>query len=252
MLILAIDTAGPSGSIALCRCGEGAHAADDNLIELVPLAGRTFSAQLMPQIAALLARHHLDKHAIDAFAAASGPGSFTGLRVGLSTVKALAEIMNRPIAAVSLLEAIAWAGMAEERVAAERVARVSDPGSSGASDVPVIAALDAMRGEVYVGEYMLRPGALPQLLREVLLPVKEFAAEAQLSAGSPILTPDESVAAAVRTRGREAAIVPRPQSDVIARLGALKIVAGEVTSSEELDANYLRRSDAEIFSKGSS
>ena len=72
MLILSIDTAGPSGSIALCRCGEGAP--DCEVIELVPLAGRTYSAQLMPQIAALLARHKLDKRAIDAFAAASGPG----------------------------------------------------------------------------------------------------------------------------------------------------------------------------------
>src|SRR5512141_3310282 len=104
MLILGIDTAGSNGSIALLRNGE--------LLELVPLAGRTYSAQLMPQISALLARHKLDKRAIDAYAAATGPGSFTGLRVGLSTVKALAEVTHKPIAAVSLLEALAWASVA--------------------------------------------------------------------------------------------------------------------------------------------
>jgi tRNA threonylcarbamoyladenosine biosynthesis protein TsaB len=136
MLVLAIDTAGKEGSIALLRNGE--------LLELVPLAGRTYSAQLMPQISALLARHHLDKRAIDAYAAATGPGSFTGLRVGLSTVKSLAEITHKPIAAVSLLEALAWAG-------ARGVPQLSEPGIADQPfEAQIIAALDAMRGEVYV------------------------------------------------------------------------------------------------------
>jgi tRNA threonylcarbamoyladenosine biosynthesis protein TsaB len=237
MLVLAIDTAGKEGSIALLRTGE--------LLELVPLAGRTYSAQLMPQISALLARHKLDKRAIDAYAAVTGPGSFTGLRVGLSTVKALAEITHRPITAVSLLEALAWAG----------VARVSDPGThnpeSSESEAQVIAALDAMRGEVYVGEYVVSEEAVPKLVREVLMPGQEFAAEAQLAPQLPVITPDESVASLLRARGQEVQLVSRPRSDVIARIGALKIASGQVTSAEALDANYIRRSDAEIFSKGS-
>jgi tRNA threonylcarbamoyladenosine biosynthesis protein TsaB len=231
VIVLAIDTAGASGSIALCRCGAGALASDCEVIELVPLAGRTYSAQLMPQISALLSRHHLAKNAVDAFAAASGPGSFTGLRVGLSTVKALAEVMQKPIAAVSLLEAIAW---------------------SLPSDGNVIAALDAMRGQVFIGEYEARRDALPKLLREALLTLNEFAAEVQPDAHVPILTPDENIATAMRDRGRELQLVPRPRSDVIACMGALKIAAGQVTSPEELDANYIRRSDAEIFAKGGS
>jgi tRNA threonylcarbamoyladenosine biosynthesis protein TsaB len=218
MLILSIDTAGANGSVALLR--------DEEILELVPLAGGTYSAQLMPQISALLSRHQLDKSALDAFAAASGPGSFTGLRVGLSTVKALAEVLQRPIAAVSLLEAIAWSSLVQGQI---------------------IASLDAARGQVYVGEYTVRRDALPELLREALLPVQEFAAEAQLSPELPVVTPDESVAAAVRARGRSAQLVARPQSDVIARLGARKLAAGQATSPEALDANYIRRSDAEIF-----
>ncbi len=229
MLILAIDTAGASGSIALLK--------DNALLELVPLAGRTYSAQLMPQISALLARHHLDKVSIDAYAAASGPGSFTGLRVGLSTVKALAEITHKPIAAVSLLEAIAWAGSAE---------------LAAATDSRIIAALDAMRGEVYVGEYTVRKNALPATARESLMPLAEFAAEAQLTPAVPVLTPDESVAAALRARGGSVQLMQRPQSDVIGRIGAMKLAAGQVTSPEALDANYIRRSDAEIFSNRSS
>ena len=207
------------------------------------LAGRTYSEQLMPQISALLARHNLDKRAIDAYAAATGPGSFTGLRVGLSTVKALAEITHKPIAAVSLLEALAWAG-------ARGVARLCEPGTVDQPfEAQVIAALDAMRGEVFVGEYVVRENAVPQLLREVLMPVQEFAAESQLAPQLPVITPDESVASLLRARAQPVLVVPRPQSDVIARIGALKIAAGQVILPEALDANYIRRSDAEIFSK---
>lgn len=222
MLILAIDTAGSSGSIALLRDGE--------TLELLPLAGRTYSAQLMPQISALLVRHNMDKRALDAFVAASGPGSFTGLRVGLSTIKALAEILQKPIGAVSLLEALAWSARVQGQL---------------------IAALDAARGQVFVGEYEVLSGSLPKTVREVLLPVPEFAAEAQLSPDVPVFTPDETIALAVRSRGRSAELVPRPQSDVIGRIGALKLAAGQAVSSEALDANYIRRSDAEIFFKES-
>jgi tRNA threonylcarbamoyladenosine biosynthesis protein TsaB len=246
MLVLGIDTTGASGSIALCRCGPSALARDFELIELVPLAGRTYSAQLMPQISALLARHRIGKTAVDAYAVASGPGSFTGLRVGLSTVKALAEILGKPIAAVSVLEALAWAG----------VAPVSDRGEGGSgtpnSEPQVIAVLDAMRGEVYVGEYVIPNEALPRVLREVLMPVQEFAVEAELGERVPIFTPDESVASVLRARGLPVQLTSRPQSDVIARLGAAKIAAGQAIAPEALDANYIRRSDAEIFSKNSS
>ena len=107
MLLLAVDTSGKQGSIALARCGPGDTC---ELIEVVPLTGGTFSAQLVPQIAALLSQHGFGKHDLDAFAVASGPGSFTGLRVGLAAIKALAEILQKPIAAVSLLEAVAAAG----------------------------------------------------------------------------------------------------------------------------------------------
>ncbi|MGI9103578.1 MAG: tRNA (adenosine(37)-N6)-threonylcarbamoyltransferase complex dimerization subunit type 1 TsaB [Terriglobales bacterium] len=232
MLILSIDTAGTSGSVALCECGAGALARDFRLIELVPLAGRMYSAQLMPQLSALLERHHLNKAAVDAYAVASGPGSFTGLRVGLSTVKALAEIMDKPIAAVSLLQALAWRAMAT----------VAEEGQ-------VIAALDAARGQVFVGEYVVRMDTLPKLLREALLTLDDLAAEAAARPDVPVLTPDELVTSALSARGISVQLGPRPASDVIARLGALQIAAGQITSPEALDANYIRRSDAEIFSK---
>ena len=117
-------------------------------------------------------------------------------------------------------------------------------------EAQVIAALDAMRGEVFVGEYVVRENAVPKLLREVLMPMQEFAVEAQLVPQLPVITPDESIASLLRARAQPVRVVLRPQSDVIARIGALKIAAGQVILPEALDANYIRRSDAEIFSKG--
>src|SRR5207237_4780679 len=106
MLLLAADTSDKQGSIALANCGPGPAC---EVIEVVALEGGTFSAQLVPQIGALLSKHKFTKQDISAFVIASGPGSFTGLRVGLAAVKALAEILNKPIVAVSLLEVVATA-----------------------------------------------------------------------------------------------------------------------------------------------
>src|SRR4051812_13670296 len=97
MLILSIDTSGKNGSVALAR----GDAEKFQLIATSPVEGGTFSAQLIPQIARLLSQNNLKKSDIDAFAAATGPGSFTGLRIGLTAVKGLAEILRKPIAAGS-------------------------------------------------------------------------------------------------------------------------------------------------------
>src|SRR5438105_8794399 len=137
MLILAIDTSGKQGSVALARADAKAF----QLIESAPVAGGTFSAQLVPQIAELLTRNNLHKENIDAFAAASGPGSFTGLRVGLAAIKALAEILQKPIVAVPLLQAIAAA------------LHINTGAWEADAKATVAALLDAGRGEIFVGTY---------------------------------------------------------------------------------------------------
>ncbi len=222
MLLLAADTSGKHGSIALARCGPGIAC---SVIEVVPLAGGTFSAQLVSQIAALLAKHGFSKHDIGAFAVASGPGSFTGLRVGLAAIKGLAEVLDKPIAAISLLEAAACAAKQQGKV---------------------MAALDAGRGEVYVGEYEVRDGA--KLIGERLLTRDEWLASAH---GGSLVTPDKGLADAARGVGLHVEEIERPNAGAIARLGGPKIMAGETVSPERLEANYIRRSDAEIFSKSS-
>jgi tRNA threonylcarbamoyladenosine biosynthesis protein TsaB len=221
MLILAADTSGKQGSIALAHCFDDGKC---DVIEVVLLAGGTFSAQLVPQVAALLSKHGFKKQDIDAFAVASGPGSFTGLRVGLAAIKGLAEILRKPIATMSMLEAVAIAG-----------------GMQG----KVLAFLDAGRGEAYLGRYEVSAGRA-MMIEERLITVQALT----LSDGElTLVTSDKTIAETLRARGVPVAEVAVQQSDAIASLGWKKILAGETVSPEALEANYIRRTDAEIFSK---
>jgi tRNA threonylcarbamoyladenosine biosynthesis protein TsaB len=215
MLILAADTSGKQGSIALVQVDPTGVC---NVLEVVPLAGGTFSAQLIPQFATLLTRHGFSKHDIDGFAVASGPGSFTGLRVGLAAIKALAEVLNKPIATVSLLAAVAAAARSQGRL---------------------LAALDAGRSEVYVGEY--ESGDCLAMISESLLPLEEFLSSSLSISIGPVITPDAGIANALRNANRPVEEIERPRSDAIAKLGWKKILSGEIVSAEALDANYIRR-----------
>jgi tRNA threonylcarbamoyladenosine biosynthesis protein TsaB len=221
MLLLATDTSGKNGSIALASVTPGQS--EISVLEVVPLAGGAFSAQLVPQIAALLEKHGYGKSDLGAFAVVSGPGSFTGLRVGLAAIKALAEALQKPIAAVSLLEAVAWSSTAHGRV---------------------LAALDAGRGDVYAGDYELE--AQVHRHSERLLSREEFVAEAK---GKAVVTPDAVLAETVRAAGIQVELIEYPNSGVIARLGWERLQRGQTVRPEELEANYIRHSDAEIFSK---
>jgi tRNA threonylcarbamoyladenosine biosynthesis protein TsaB len=223
MLLLAVDTSGKLGSIALARCGPELAC---EVIEVAALSGGAFSAELVPQAAALLEKHGLSKRDIGAFAVVSGPGSFTGLRIGLAVIKALAEVLAKPIVAVSLLEALANAGQSRGRVT---------------------AALDAGRNEVFLAEYEV-DGAVTSPIRERLLSRDKWLE----SAGEEIIvTPDRAIAEAARVKGLPVIEVERPRSDAIAQIGWRKIVRGETVSAEALDATYIGRSEAELFVKGS-
>jgi tRNA threonylcarbamoyladenosine biosynthesis protein TsaB len=221
MLILGVDTSGKQGSIALVR-----EAGDRvETLEVQPIAGGTFSAQLIPQLARMLSDHGLNKQSIDGFAVAAGPGSFTGLRIGLTAVKALGEVLQKPIATVSVLEALALAA-----------------GSKGR----VVVALDAGRSEAYVGFYEVRNERASKR-EEVLLTQEDLIARLR-STKEALVTPDASLEKLLAEQSGGVRLIERPASDFIACVGLVKIRRGEVVSVEELDANYIRRSDAEIFS----
>jgi tRNA threonylcarbamoyladenosine biosynthesis protein TsaB len=219
MLVLGVDTSSKQGSIALLR--------EEQVLGSAPLEGGTFSAQLVPQIARLLKENNLGKSDLDGFSVVSGPGSFTGLRVGLAAVKGLAEILHKPIAATTMLEAMAAAYWKEGKIA---------------------AALDAGRGEVFVAEYDLElsgKAAQTSAKRQLVMSREDAAKELR---GMRVVCCEPPMAEFLRQAGVEVVERPRPDSVAIARIGAAKIARGDVVSSEQLDADYIRRSDAEIFS----
>ncbi|HLY98787.1 MAG TPA: tRNA (adenosine(37)-N6)-threonylcarbamoyltransferase complex dimerization subunit type 1 TsaB [Candidatus Angelobacter sp.] len=223
MLVLAIDTSGKSGGITLA---EG-DAQSFRAIESCAIPGGTFSAQLVPELAALLQKHKFKPQDIGGLAAVSGPGSFTGLRVGLSAIKGFAEALQKPVAVVSLLEALAILSAKEGRTA---------------------AALDAGRSEVFFGVYDVQDGRAATQ-KEVLLSQTGFLEEAKMGGLVSVVTSDTSVAQLASAAGIDIREVARPSSESIARIGLKKLFAGETVSAEALDANYIRRSDPEIFLK---
>jgi tRNA threonylcarbamoyladenosine biosynthesis protein TsaB len=231
MLILAIDTSGQSGGITLAEADAGSF----RVIESAAIAGGTFSAQLIPTLAALLKKHGYGVKDLGGFAAASGPGSFTGLRVGLSAIKGLAETLHKAIATVSVLEALASLANREGKIA---------------------AAMDAGRKEVFLGVYQRNgdsAGEKSDALikqREELLTQQDFLAMLATERPAVIITSGAALAELAAASHSAVVVVTPPGSEMIARIGAGKLLAGETVSVEALDANYLRRSDAEIFFKG--
>src|SRR5215472_17703000 len=170
MLLLVTDTSGKDGFVGLAHAGDSPKRIE--VVEEIPLAGGTFSAQLVPQISGLLQKHELRKTDIDAFIVVSGPGSFTGLRVGLAAIKALAEILHKPIVPVSLLEVAAVASGARGKV---------------------LAVLDAGRGEIYVGQYQV-DGESARMMAEQLLRKHEFL---PLTENAETVSADENLVAAL-------------------------------------------------------
>ncbi len=131
VLVLALDTSSPSGSLAVLR--------DEKVVGVVSTAtGEVYSSRMFRELEFLLGELSLRMEEFELFAVAAGPGSFTGLRVGLAAVKGWAEVYRKPIAAVSALEAVA--------VQAH---------SNAALIVPV---LDARRGQVYFRAVSARRG----------------------------------------------------------------------------------------------
>ena len=219
MIVLAIDTSGKHGSVALCRGDSGSF----EVLGLSAIEGGTYSARLMPCIADLLEQDGITKTEIDGIVVVDGPGSFTGLRVGLSTAKGLCEVLRKPLAVVSMLAALAIT--------------YGDEGET------VLSVLDAGRGEVYLGEYNVR-GGRAELREQLIIKLEEFLRRAP-ELKNRILTPFAGVPAHENVTVTQ---VERLEADAVGRIGVRKLLAGDCVDPAILDANYIRRSDAELFS----
>ena len=214
-LILAVDTTAEFGSLALG--GE----------EILLHAPDGFGAVIFEHIERLLQRTGLCLADLDGFAAASGPGSFTGVRIGLACVKALAEAAGKPAFAVSNLAALARFGSTDLRV-------------------PVI---DARRGEVYAAVYGAGGNVI---VPETVCPFPLVLArlpESQVEFISQNFGPFEAALAGTRFAGCPVVTAPRALAAVVARIAEERLAAGDTGDPAGLDANYVRRSDAELLFK---
>jgi tRNA threonylcarbamoyladenosine biosynthesis protein TsaB len=232
VIVLSIDTCDPSGSIAVLRdklvVGVAAHDTREE-----------YSSWLLPSVGDLLKRTGFRMTDMDAFSAASGPGSFTGVRVGLTTVKAWGEVYRKPVVGISRLKAIAVAAWGEPRY--------------------VAAWFDAHRGQVFGAIYKAGESDLVRVGDEmVIAPGKFLEAVMTLTAGDRVTwasTDPESLFenAEVEKRrkiGEEFTAVSGLLAGPIGALAVGELAAGRFTDPLALDANYVRRSDAEIFWKG--
>jgi len=213
MLLLAIDTSGKQGGVALARDGSSGV----EIVESVPIVGGTFSAELIPQIAELLSKHGFTPQSLTGLVAVTGPGSFTGIRVGLTAVKGLAEVLSIPIAAVTSLELLLSCSEEPNRT---------------------MAVIDAGRNEVYAAIYK---GSARE---ERLLTIEGAAGLAQAS-GLRVVASDANIAG----KFSEANVVSYRSSEIAAKLGACKLKAGDTIDVLALDANYIRKSEAEYMQK---
>jgi tRNA threonylcarbamoyladenosine biosynthesis protein TsaB len=212
LYVLAIDTTGDVGSMALVG--------ERGLIEEVVLDSPDgFAHVLFDEIERLLHRQGLNVSRIDAFASASGPGSFTGVRVGLTAAKGLAEATGRKVMAVSNLQALAWHGSRPLRA----------------------VLLDARRGEVYGGVY---DNHLQLVQEEIVTPLPVWLAS--LPQGEL-----EIITQGFPLGGIRAPIVQAPKAlaGAIGGIAFERLLAGKVLDPAEIDANYVRRSDAELLWK---
>ena len=213
MLLLAIDTSGRHGGITLARGDENRF----ELIESSSIQGGTFSAELIPQIAQVLRNHTLIPQNLQGLVAVTGPGSFTGIRIGLTAAKGLAEVLHVPIATVTALEVLL--------AASEHAAHA-------------IAVIDAGRGEVYA---RLAPAGSAS---EILVPIVEVA-ELAKSDNLRLITADAGVA----SKFDDADVIEYCGSEVAARLGLKRLLAGDTIDVLTLDANYIRKSEAEYMQR---
>jgi tRNA threonylcarbamoyladenosine biosynthesis protein TsaB len=224
-LLLSLDTCGAEGSVVLGRIDLSEERVE--ILAKAAFAGRTHSAQLIPKIAELLAGQKAAIGDVQAIVIVLGPGSFTGIRVGLSAAKGLADAVGLKLIGLSRLAVLAHV-----------------------SGLPnVLAVIDAGRGEYYTGDY--RAGSRP---RERLLTAGEVCAAAQEPDAGVVVCESSSVspAASDSLAGNVSryVCVPSPDAADALRFAMKRFRAGDFDDPETLDANYLRRSDAELFGAG--
>ena len=239
VLILSLDTSSPSGSVAILR--------DELTLGVISTrAEENYSSRIFRHLEFLLSDLTLKLADFDLFAVSAGPGSFTGLRVGLTAVKGWAEVYRKSVVGVSALEAVASQACAGRTV--------------------LVPALDARRGQIYFAVYCGAAAGLALDGEEFVVTPEEFTEKLGAlayrrdgkvggngSAGFTIVTPDTSIvevasqlAANFPAGFARVEIVSSVLAPSIGRIAHARALRGDVSDALTLDANYVRRTDAEM------
>lgn len=224
MWILSVDTALRNGNIALAQNGEVMH-------ECVLSDDMKHSSRVLEAVANLMQQAELVLAKLNGLAVTVGPGSFTGLRIGISTVKGMAFALNKPVAELCVLETLA------------RQAHITP-------DTTVTAIVDGSKQEVFMRNYRLSGGVLAAVGNYVNLGYKEaaYAITAKtvlIGNGAYLIEPFLTLAQREFIK-----IVPSEtwllQNRTLAKMAWEKFSAGDVLDGGAVAPNYIRKSDAEI------
>jgi tRNA threonylcarbamoyladenosine biosynthesis protein TsaB len=231
VIILALDTCDSRGSVAVLR--------DEDVLKAIAHEGATeYSIWLLPAVEEALKSARVEMRDVELFAVASGPGSFTGVRMGLTTVKAWSEVYGRGIASVSRLEAMA-----------SEAPRVSEY---------ISAFFDAHRDQVYAGLFHRQEAKLELVEQEmVAAPVDFISWVGQRVRKERVnwvsIDPEKITGhAAWQERvkiGESVSACTTVLAPAIGRIGRVRALEGRLTDVLKLDAEYVRRPDAEVFWK---
>ncbi len=223
MLILGIETSTKTGSVAIVS-DEAVVAQYSLNIEV------THSERLMSTVDRVLRDTGIAMAQLDGFAVAAGPGSFTGLRIGISTVKGLALATGKPVAAVPTLQALAW----------------NIPYAAH----PVCPLLDARKNEVYAALYRFEGEVLVPLMPESAIPVRALAGRIS---GKTIFTGEAARLYKPEIEeqfGPSALFAPLaavlPSAATVAEVGLGMIKKGRAADVDSLTPMYIRRPEAEV------
>jgi len=224
--ILAMDTATMVSSVAVAS-------SDKLLAELTLQTKLTHSEVLMPHVAQILEMTKIQKNDLAGIAVSIGPGSFTGLRIGLAAAKSMAYALSLPIVGVSTLEALAY--------------HYPVPG------VYTAAVLDAQKGNVYAALYEFQTGGMKEIRPVSVLPFEEVLSKCQLLDKPVVVVGDiaQKKLEKVKVAGSNIiAAMPHmvmPRAANVAMLGLRKLAAGQHDNIMEMEPVYIRRSEAEVL-----
>ncbi|MGB7219297.1 MAG: tRNA (adenosine(37)-N6)-threonylcarbamoyltransferase complex dimerization subunit type 1 TsaB [Vicinamibacterales bacterium] len=239
MRVMALDTTVRDGSVALVALSDGQCDVDERRGD----PSRTHAERLPGEMAAVIDAHGLRWVDIDLFAVASGPGSFTGLRIGIATIQGLALAAGRPLVAVSALEALAHLASQE----------------GAATGRPIATWMDARRGDVFAALYAVTSAPMFEAERLVELEAPTVATPAatldrvadHVANTMALFVGDGAVlhASSIERRWAPSGVpilLPPLLAGAIGRIGLARAMRGEAIHPSAVQPLYVRRPDAEV------